>query len=174
MRPFARLVAAIGLVLSAVGGGAAAADEKSADTLAQQLTGVWLLSSDRDKEVTVGDNAKGSLTLEGGSFAVQLISPDLPKIAAEDRSLGTPDENAAVAQQSLAYFGAYEVDEPTHNLVLHIYYSSFANWRDSDQKWTVTLNADRMTWARPGNAAPALIWQRAPSGAVVTTRARHY
>ncbi|HXC27902.1 MAG TPA: lipocalin-like domain-containing protein [Stellaceae bacterium] len=169
MRPLARRIAAISLALGVVSGSAAADD-----TSVQQLTGVWLLSSDRDKEVAVGDSAKGTMTLEGGNFAVQIISPDLPKIAAEDRSLGTADENAAIAQQSLAYFGAYELDEATHSLVLHIYYSSFANWRDTDQKWTVSLNADRMTWTRPGNTAPALVWQRAPSGAAVATRGRHY
>jgi hypothetical protein len=173
MRNVAGRVAVISLALGVVGGGATA-DEKNAQTLAQQVTGVWLLSSNRDKEVAVGDNAKGSIFLEGGNFALQVISPNLPKIAAEDRSLGTEDENAAIAQQSLSYFGAYELDEPTHNLVLHIYYSSYANWRDSDQKWAVTINADQMSWTRSGNSTPTLVWRRAPSGTTVETRGRHY
>jgi hypothetical protein len=173
MRIVARHITAISLALAAVSGGAAA-DEKGTQTFVQQATGAWLLSSDRDKEVTVGDNAKGSIFLDGSNFALQIVSPNLPKIAAEDRSLGTEDENAAIAQQSLAYFGAYELDESTHNLVLHIYYCSFGNWRDTDQKWTVTINADQMSWTRLGNGTPTLVWRRAPSGTAVATRGRHY
>ncbi len=174
MRFSAGPIVAISMALIAAAGGETMADDRSADSWAQQLTGAWLLSSDRDKEVVVGQNPKGSIILEAGNFALQIVSADLPKIAAEDRSQGTADENAAIAQQNLAYFGTYELNEPAHILVLHIYYGSFANWRDTDQKWIVTLNADQMSWMRPGNAAPALVWLRAPSGGAVATRGRHY
>jgi hypothetical protein len=174
MSLFARAIAAISIGLIACAGGSAVADETGAGTLARQLAGAWLLSSDRDKEIAVGENAKGSVILDGGSFALQMVSADLPKIAAEDRSLATADESAAVTQQTLSYFGTYDLDEAAHSLVLHIYYSSYANWRDMDQKWTVTLNADQMSWMRPGSSAATLVWLRAPQGSAVATRGRHY
>jgi hypothetical protein len=175
MRLFARAIVAVSIGLIACAGGSAIAADAGADTLAHKLAGAWLLSSDRDKEVAVGDNAKGSVILDSaGSFALQMVSANLPKIAAEDRSLATPDESAAVTQQTLSYFGTYDVDEAAHSLVLHIYYSSFANWRDKDQKWTVTLNADQMSWARPGGGAATVVWLRAPQGGAVATRGRHY
>jgi hypothetical protein len=165
-------VALIGMTISAP------ADEKGADALAPRLTGAWLLVSDRDKEVTAGQNPKGSLFFDGtGNFALQMVSGNLPKIAANDRSQGTADENEAVAEQSLAYFGTYDVNEPARALVLHIYYSSFANWRDTDQKWNVTLTSDQLSWSHAAGGPPSLVWQRAPQtgGAVPTTRGgRHY
>ena len=44
----------------------------------------------------------------------------LPKFASNNRQAGTPEENKAFVQGSLAYFGTYSVDEAAKTVTVHI------------------------------------------------------
>ena len=166
-----------GAALLAAATGEVPAQEKPDAALAQQLAGAWFLASNGYRPAAVGPNAKGAAIFDGeGTFSLQIVSADVPKLAANDRLAGTANDNAQIAQGSLAYFGAYDVSEPAHTLTLHIYYSSFPNWRDTDQSWTVALVADQMSWTSSAGATDTMVWFRAPPvhGPLVVTRSRHY
>jgi Lipocalin-like domain len=109
-------------------------------TLAQaardQLVGTWILASiyiegpDGSRFDPFGANPTGILTMDGnGRISVQLIGSDLPKFASNDRLNGTPEENKAVGQGILCYFGTYSVNEADRSLNIHIENSSFPNWK---------------------------------------------
>jgi hypothetical protein len=46
-----------------------------------------------------------------GHFSLVNTRADLPKFASNRRDQGTPEENKAVVQGSIAYFGTYSVNE---------------------------------------------------------------
>ena len=71
---------------------------------------------------------------------VVLTRADLPKFAANDRTAGTPEENKAVVQGSLAYFGTDTVDEAAKIITTHIEGCTFSNWIGTDRKLSFNLN----------------------------------
>jgi hypothetical protein len=56
---------------------------------------------------------------------------------------GTPEENKAVSQGVVAYFGTYTVDEANDVVTLHIEQSSFSNWNGTDQQRRFTFHGRR-------------------------------
>ena len=104
-------------------------------------------TSSDGKTVQVFGPNDGFLVLDrDGRFVQVEARSDLPKFASNNRSTGTPDENKAVIQGSLAFFGTYTVSEDG-TLILHIERSTFPNWNGTDQKRIVTsLTADEMKW----------------------------
>src|ERR1700676_1616612 len=83
-------------------------------TLKDQLVGMWTLVSETDitsdgkKSEGFGPNPLGAYIFDaGGHFAQMLMRADLPKF--DNRLQGTPDQNKAVAQGSVAYYGTYTV-----------------------------------------------------------------
>jgi hypothetical protein len=74
-----------------------------------------------------------------------ILRADLPKFASPNRMQGTPDENKAVAQGTLAFYGAYSV---TGKIVtLTVEGSSYPNWTGGDQQRTVaSFTGDELTW----------------------------
>ena len=82
--------------------------------------------------------------------------------------IGTPEENKAVSQKVVAYFGAYTVDEPNHVITLHIEQSSFPNWNGTDQQRKFTFTADELRYTAAssvtaescGDSAESLVWKR--------------
>ena len=55
-----------------------------------------------------------------GRFCVIITRSDLPKFASNNRETGTAEENKAIVQGSLAYFGAYSVSEPDKTITSHV------------------------------------------------------
>ena len=85
-----------------------------------------------------------------GRYSLQLMRPDLPKIASKDRLKGTPAENEAVAKGVISHFGTYSVNEADGTYTLHVEMSTFANDNGTDQKRIVTsLTADELKWTNP-------------------------
>lgn len=64
-----------------------------------------------------------------GRFSITVARSDLPKFASKNRMSGTPEENQAIVQGSIAYFGTYSIDEPTHVLTVNIEGSTRCNGR---------------------------------------------
>src|SRR3984957_19391639 len=129
-------------------------------TLAQsaqdQLAGTWMLASiyiegpDGTRFDAFGPDPTGMLIMDGnGHISVQFIGSGLPKFASNDRLDSTPEENKAVAQGILCYFGTYSVSDADHSLNIHIENSSFPNWKGTDQKRFLTLTEDEMKWINP-------------------------
>jgi len=84
---------------------------------------------------------------------------------ASTRLQGTPEENKGVSAGSLAHFGTYSVDAAGTTLTYHVERSSFPNWDDTDQKWSIIkLAGDDLTLgvARTSSGGKAeLVWERA-------------
>lgn len=111
----------------------------------KQLVGTWayvsvqLERSDGSKSEPWGPNPNGILIFTAnGRYALQLARLDLPKIASKDRMKGTPVENQAVVQGSLAHFGTYTVNEAEGSYTLKVEGSSFPNDNGTNQKRIVT------------------------------------
>ncbi len=159
-------VAGLGLALRA---GDAAAQQPSAQ---QQFVGTWSLvaihyvEKDGRRIEPFGPGAAGLLYFDaGGRFATQVMAANRPRFASNNRMIGTPEENKAVSQGVVAYFGTYTVDEAARVVTLHIEQSSFPNWNGTDQKRAFAFAGDQLRYtAASSTANPAesaeLLWKR--------------
>jgi Lipocalin-like domain len=129
----------------------AVAQQKS---IKEQLVGTWAYVSsintrpDGTKFDPNGGTAssKGVLTIDSiGHFSWQIIRSDIPKLASNNRSQGTPDELKAVALGVFSYFGTYSLDDSGKMLTQHVENSSFPNYNGIDRKWNVALTGDELT-----------------------------
>ena len=112
-------------------------------TFAQQakdLVGTWTLVSvtlekDGKKTDFYGPNPQGQLTFDpAGRFTEVITRSDLPKFASNNRQAGTPEENKAAVQGSIAYFGTYSVSETEKVIMYHLETSTFPNWRSEERR----------------------------------------
>ena len=97
----------------ALPGDDAVAQQKS---LKEQLVGTWTFVSSNaklpDGSPLWGNNPKSLLIFtNNGYYTWHVFRSDRPKFASNNRMQGTPDENKATMQGSLAYFGTYSVNE---------------------------------------------------------------
>jgi hypothetical protein len=103
-----------------------AVGQQTGSTLKDQLVGTWRLVSiynerqDGSKFYPLGANPTGILMLDGNNrFSLQLIGSGLPKFASNNRLEGTPEENKAIVQGLICYFGTYTVSGVDHTLTYH-------------------------------------------------------
>jgi Lipocalin-like domain len=121
---------------------------------AKDLVGTWswvsvdLTRLDGTKYQPFSATPKGFVIFDGnGRFAYLLSRPDRPKFAANNRDQGTPEENKAAVQGSLAYSGTYEVSDKT--LIFRVEASSYPNAEGVDQKRSFTVTGDELRWTNP-------------------------
>jgi len=134
-----------------------------------QLTGSWSLVSATieqggKKSDFYGPKPLGLMTFdETGHFSVIITRSDVAKFSSNNREGGTPEENKAATQGSIAYFGSYTLNAGTANL--HIEGSTFPNWKGTDQKRIFSTSGDELNWANPtastGTGTAQLVWKRA-------------
>ena len=169
-------VAGVLLVVAVLSGGmwsgatAVWAKEK-AGTLAKQVQGSWTLVSvyveqDGKKIEPFGSQPRGFLIFtHDGRFLEILLRPNLPKFTANNRMKGTPEENQAIVQGSLAFYGTYKVvSEKEHTGIMHVEGSTFPNWNGEDQKRVWTIKGDELSVTNPTASAGGtayVIWKRA-------------
>jgi len=122
--------------------GSAVAQQKS---LKDQLVGTWTVVSweqvfpDGRKFQRFGANPKGVHVFDAkGNYVVMFARADLPKFASRDPMKTTPEENKAVMEGTIAYYGTYTVDEATKVVTLKADASSFPNQIGVDNKRTIT------------------------------------
>jgi hypothetical protein len=154
----------LGLVMSLNG---ASAQTKS---LKDQLVGTWNLVSEVDtqsdgKKVDgFGTNPLGVYMFDAnGHFAQMLMRSDLPKYA--NRLKGTAEQEKAVAQGSVAYYGTYTVNEADKVVNVHIVGGSFATFNGTEGKRVIaSLTADELKFTNPatsGGTSADSVWKRA-------------
>ena len=143
-------IATLGLALLP---GSALAQQKS---LKEQLSGTWAVVSndnvapDGTKRQLFGPNPKGVLILAAnGQYASIIVRPDRPKFKVNNRLEGTPEENKAVVQGTVASFGAWSIDEASKTIVLRIEGSMFPNQAGTESKRSVTLAGDELKVSNP-------------------------
>jgi hypothetical protein len=145
--------------------------EVNAQTTKKDLVGAWILVSitlERDGKKTdfYGPNPQGQATYEAnGRLSVIITRSDLPAFESKNRELGTPEENKAVVQGSIAYFGSYSVNESDKTITFHIESCSFPNWNGIDRKVSFEISGDELHIASPtssiGTGSNQQVWKRA-------------
>src|SRR5215213_8197048 len=89
-----------------------------AQWLTKQITGAWILElnentlPDGTKRQLFGADPRGILILDSsGRYAQMQMRSDRPKFHSNNRLEGTADENSAIVQGTVAFFGTWTVDE---------------------------------------------------------------
>lgn len=120
-----------------------------AASLADGLVGTWAVTEAATHEANgttsypYGKSPKGVLIFtKDGHFAQIMSTGDIPRFASNNRSTGTADENRAVVQKSLAFFGTYSVDESKKLITYKLVASTFPNWEGQDQTRSIILLTD--------------------------------
>jgi len=119
---------------------------------ANTLVGTWqLVSSDNilngKRTPIYGENPQGlTIFTADGYYMTEYIRQDLPKFASNSRVAGTPEENKAVVQGSIASFGHYTVNDANKEIIFNIERSTFPNWVGAVQKRAYTLVGNELRY----------------------------
>ena len=134
-----------------------------------KLVGSWALVSanvtypDGKTVQTFGPNDGFVVFETNGRFVQALLRSDIPKIASNNRSTGSPDENKAVVQGSLVFFGTYTVNEDGR-ITRRAERSTFSNLNGTDRDTIITsLTADELKLRDPAptiGGAAEQVWKR--------------
>jgi len=130
----------------------AVAQQKS---LKEQLIGTWTFVSSNaklaDGSSLWGDNPKSLLIFtSNGYYTWHVFRSDRPKFASNNRMRGTPDENKATMQGSLAYFGTYSANEEDKTVMFRVEGSTYPNSEGEELKRIITsLTMDELRYVNP-------------------------
>jgi hypothetical protein len=149
-----RTVATILAVQIAVGLGSAASAQEAKD-----IVGAWAhvsninTAADGTKSDLFGANPKGqALFSSDGRYSIMFHRSEMPKIAANNRTQGTAEENKAIVAGMISLYGSYTVSGK--EIILKVEGSSFPNWVGTEQRRPVSsFNADEMHWVNMGGSA---------------------
>jgi Lipocalin-like domain len=126
---------------------------QSAKSDKERFIGTWTLvslTSGANQTLPYGPNPKGTLMADAnGRFSITVVRSDLPKFASNNRMSGTPEENKAIVQGIIAYFGTYSIDEATHVLTVNIEGSTFPNFTGGTQTRILSFDGDEVTYFNP-------------------------
>jgi hypothetical protein len=145
-------------------------EEATAQTTAKDLVGTWTLVSitierDGKKIDFYGPNPQGQAMFDANGRVSSIITrSDLPKFASNNRQSGTPEENKAVVQGSIAYFGTFTVDEAAKTVTYHLESCSFPNWSGIQRISTFNISGDELTFPNPVSSigvSDQVVWKRA-------------
>jgi len=143
-------IAVFGLSLPS---GSAGAQQRS---LKEQIVGTWTITrcewanpDGTKRPLVVGNNPVGQFIFtDNGRFSFQVMA-DIPKWASGgDYRTTTPEENKAVVEGTMSYFGTYTAADST--IGLHIERSSIPNLNGTDGRRIVNaVSAGEMSWTNP-------------------------
>jgi hypothetical protein len=77
---------------------------------------------------------------------------DLPKFASNNRAAGTPEENKAVVQGSIAFFSTVTTNEAEKTSITHIEVCTYPNWVGIERKTSYTINGDELDTTASGSS----------------------
>jgi lipocalin-like protein len=130
----------------------------TAQSLSKQIVGTWMavaqyVDQDGKKLEPFGSNPKGMVVYDAnGRFILVLQRGTLPKFASNNRMAGTAEENKAIVQGSIAYFGRYSIDEKERKINLHYDGSTYPNWDGEDQTRLIEISGDELKIISPVSA----------------------
>jgi hypothetical protein len=137
----------------------------------ERLVGSWTLVSltvgeSADQTLPYGVNPKGTMMMDAnGRFSITVVRSDIPKVASNNRMTATSEENSAIVQGSIAYFGTYSIDEATHVITVNVEGSTFPNFNDGTQTRILSFDGDEVTYLNPtpsmGGATAKVTYRRA-------------
>ena len=117
------------------------------------IVGSWsLVSAVQGDKDYMGPKPLGQLIFgPDGRFSNVLMRSDIPAFQSGNRMTGTSDENKAVVQGSIAYYGTYQVTGNT--LKMHLVASTYPNWNNTDQTRMVHLVDGQLSWENAAASA---------------------
>ncbi|MBS0392160.1 MAG: lipocalin-like domain-containing protein [Proteobacteria bacterium] len=128
-------------------------------TLKDQLVGTWIyvavdvVHPDGTRVPLYGLNPQGQASFDGnGRYILMTARAGQVRFASTDRMQGTPAENKAVVQGSIAHFGSYTVDEASNTITFHIETSTFPNWNGTEQRRPFSVAGDELRWRTPASS----------------------
>jgi len=165
------LLVVTALAVIALTGASDVRAQQTAGTLGQQIQGSWSLVSvvneqDGKKFDVFGPNPRGFLILTpDGHFSMTILRASLPKVAANNRMKGTAEENQAIVQGSISYYGKYTVtSEKEKTMALSMEGSTFPNWDGEVQKRVISITGDELKITNPtpsiGGGTNYVVWKR--------------
>lgn len=112
-----------------------------------------------------GDNPRGTLILTAnGRYAIVVGAAKLAPIASGARTKGTPAENKAVVEGSIAHYGTYTIDDKGKAITFNVEMSTFPNWDGKPQKRALTVKGETLSYVvtAPSSGGPAneVVWKR--------------
>ena len=137
---------------------------------AKDLVGTWTLVSNvteqgGNKTDTYGPNPKSILTVDAnGRYVLAIVRAGLPKVASNNRTTATPEENKAIVQGSLTHFGTLSVNAADKTMTFKIETATFPNFDGTEQKRPFTVTGDELTFtvaAASGGGTVTAVWKRA-------------
>jgi Lipocalin-like domain len=136
----------------------------------KDLAGTWTLVSNvneqgGNKTDTFGPNPKGILIVDAnGHYVLAIARAGLPKVASNNRTTATPEENKAIVGGSITHFGTLSVNAADKTITFKIETSTFPNWDGTEQKRPFTLTGDELRYtssAASGGGTATVVWKRA-------------
>ena len=125
---------------------------------ARELVGTWTWVSlntirpDGTRVQQMGANPKGVLIFDSNGRYFYLISRSgRPKFSSNNINEGTPEENKATTQGSLAYSGTYSVSDKT--IIFRVEASTFPNAEGAEQRRVFALTGDELKYTNPASVA---------------------
>ena len=137
---------------------------------AKDLAGTWTLVSSvneqgGNKTDQFGPNPKGILIVDAnGHYVIAIARAGLPKVASNNRTTGTPEENKAIVGGSIFHFGTFSVNAADKTMTFKIETSTFPNWDGTEQKRPFTVTGDELKYTAPaasGGGTLTAVWKRA-------------
>ncbi|CAM3868970.1 lipocalin-like domain-containing protein [Roseateles saccharophilus] len=145
-----------------------------AASLRDQIVGRWepvsqYVDQNGKRLEPFGAQPKGSVVYDAsGHFVSVLQRGTLPRFASNNRATGSAEENKAIVQGSIAYFGTYTIDEHQRKLSMHFDGSTYPNWDGTDQVRPIELSGDELHIVVPaasiGGGVGHLFLRRAKDG----------
>jgi hypothetical protein len=142
------LCATTALGIAMLPGNAAAQTAKDIVGTWKQVTNINIAPDGRRSE-PFGPNPNAIITFDAnGRFVTVTTRPDVPKFASNNRMQGTAEENKAMVQGGIAYYGTYSVVDKV--IVEKVEGSTWPNWTGSEQKRPIiSLTGDEMKVSVP-------------------------
>jgi hypothetical protein len=136
------------LGIAVLPGNAAAQTAKDIVGTWKQVTNINIAPDGRRSE-PFGPNPNAIIAFDAnGRFVTVTTRPDVPKFSSNNRMQGTAEENKAMVQGGIAYFGTYSVVDKV--IVEKVEGSTWPNWTGTEQKRPIiSLTGDEMKLAVP-------------------------
>jgi Lipocalin-like domain len=113
---------------------------------AKDIVGAWAHVSnvntapDGTKSDLYGPSPKGQVIYgPDGRFSIFFHRADMPKIAANNRTKGTPEENAGIVGGMVALYGSYTV--VNKEIVMKVEGASYPNWVGTEQRRPISMTS---------------------------------
>lgn len=117
----------------------------------EQFVGDWKLLtfetqlSDGKTIEPYGKSPVGRISYNAdGRMSVQIMGEKRRPFTEADKAKGTPEEALAALRAYEAYFGTYDIDESTGEVIHHVEGSLLPNWTGSDQRRYYKFDGDKL------------------------------